>query len=139
MEMLVVMAIIGLLAAVATPSVGAGIDSVRLSTATDSISAFLNTAVTYAERHQEAVDVMIAPKERRFTAFSNGGGFTRELVLPDGIALEAVQPETSELILLPGASVPGIAIQIANQHGGRRRVRLDPMTGFPRVERVEQK
>jgi hypothetical protein len=35
--------------------------------------------------------------------------------------------------------VPGITIQIANQHGGRRRVRLDPMTGFPRVESVEQK
>jgi len=35
--------------------------------------------------------------------------------------------------------VPGIAIQLANRHGGRRIVRLDPMTGFPRVERVEAK
>jgi type II secretory pathway pseudopilin PulG len=139
MEMLVVMAIIGLLAAVAAPSVGAGIDSVRLSTATGSISAFLNSAVNYTERHQQAVEVIIAAKENRLSAFSNDGGFARELTLPDGILLEAVQPETSELILLPGATVPGIGIQIANRHGGRRRVRLDPMTGFPRVESVQEK
>jgi hypothetical protein len=40
------------------------------------------------------------------------------------------------LILMPGATVPGIGIQIANQRGVRRIVRLDPMTGFPRVESV---
>ena len=40
------------------------------------------------------------------------------------------------LILMPGATVPGIGIQIANQRGTRRIVRLDPMTGFPRVESV---
>jgi hypothetical protein len=40
------------------------------------------------------------------------------------------------LILMPGASVPGIGIQIANQRGTRRIVRLDPMTGFPHVESV---
>ena len=76
--------IIGLLAAVATPSVGAGIDSVRLATATSSISAFLNSAVTYSERHQQAVEVMITPKESRFSALSSDGGYTRELVLLDG-------------------------------------------------------
>ena len=40
------------------------------------------------------------------------------------------------LILMPGATVPGIGIQIANRRGTRRIVRLDPMTGFPRVESV---
>ncbi len=139
MEMLVVTAIIGLMVAVATPSIGAGIDSVRLSTATGSTAAFLNSAVNYAERHQQAVEVVIEMKENRLSAYSNDGGFTRELTLPDGIGLEAVEPETSELILLPGATVPGIGIQIANRHGGRRMVRLDPMTGFPRVTSVEGK
>jgi len=37
---------------------------------------------------------------------------------------------------MPGATVPGIGIQIANRRGTRRIVRLDPMTGFPRVESV---
>ncbi len=139
MEMLVVMAIIGLLAAVAMPSVGAGIESVRLATAAESISAFLNSAVNYAERHQQAVDLVISAKENRLSAYSSDGGFTRDLALPDGIALESVQPETAEIILLPGGTVPGIGLQIANRRGSRRLVRLDPMTGFPRVTSVEQK
>jgi type II secretory pathway pseudopilin PulG len=139
MEMLVVMAIIGLVAAVAMPSVGAGIESVRLATATQSISAFLNSAVNYAERHQQAVDLVITPKENRFSAYSADGGFTRDLTLPDGITLESVQPEITELMLLPGGTVPGIALQIANRRGSRRLVRLDPMTGFPRVTSVETK
>ena len=60
--------------------------------------------------------------------------------MPDGIVIDAVLPKTEEteyrLVLMPGASVPGIGIQLANSRGGRRIVRLDPMTGFPRVESV---
>ena len=40
------------------------------------------------------------------------------------------------LMSLPGGSVPGIGVQLANKRGGKRIVRLDPMTGFPRTERV---
>jgi len=139
MEMLVVMAIIGPIVAVTTPSVSAGIDSVRMASATDSISAFLNAAVNYAERRQQAVLVVISSKESKLSAWSNEPGFERELILPDGIQIEDQDPERAErrLILMPGATVPGIGIQIANRRGARRIVRLDPMTGFPRVESVK--
>src|SRR5437016_272401 len=53
MELLVVMAIVGLIVAVSAPSVGAGIDSVRLASTSDSISSFLNSAVNHAERRQQ--------------------------------------------------------------------------------------
>ena len=80
-------------------------------------------------------------------------GFHRELKLPDGITVEAVltgaaqPPAASEeaeqppfrAILMPGTAAPGIGIQFANRHGARRIVRLDPMTGFPRVESVGNK
>jgi hypothetical protein len=65
--------------------------------------------------------------------------------MPDGVAIEAVLPQELEengprrLILMPGGAVPGIGVQVANRHGSRRIVRLDPMTGFPRVESVEKK
>ncbi len=146
MEMVVVMAIIGLIAAVTAPSVGAGLDSVRLASATGSVSAFLNSAVNYSERHQQPVELLVAPKEARLSAYSNDGGLARDFQLPDGILLEAVLPPIPDdpdpvrrLVLLPGATIPGIGIQIANRHGGRRVIRLDPMTGFPRVESVEVK
>ena len=143
MEMVVVMAIIGLMAAITAPSVSAGLDSVRLVSATGSISAFLNAAVNYSERHQQPVELVITPRESRLAAYSNDGGLRRELNLPDGILLEGVLPQIPDdqdpvrrLVLLPGASVPGIGIQIASRRGARRIVRLDPMTGFPTVESV---
>ncbi len=144
MEMLVVMTILGLLAAITAPSIGAGLDSVRLRSATGSVSAFLNAAVNYSERHQQPVEVVISPKESHLAAYSNDGGLARELKLPDTIVLESVLPPAGDdgepvrrLVLLPGAAVPGVGIQIASRRGARRIVRLDPMTGFPRVESVE--
>lgn len=142
-EMLVVVTIIGLIAGVSAPSVAAGIDSVRLSTASQSIAGFLNAAVTHAERRQQPMEVLVLPKENRIAMYSNEPGFERELKMPDGITIETVLPKVDDsedpregrrLILLPGATVPGIGIQIVNGHGSRRVVRLDPMTGFPRVE-----
>ena len=144
MEMLVVVAIIGLITGISIPSVSAGIDSVRMASATSSVAAFLNAAVNRAERRQQAVEVVISPKERLLSAWSNEPGYSRELKLPDGIVIEALLPREGDepdgvrrLILMPGASVPGIGIQLANRHGARRIVRLDPMTGFPRVESVK--
>jgi hypothetical protein len=39
-------------------------------------------------------------------------------------------------LLLPGAAIPAIGVRIANQHGSRRVIHLDPMTGFPHTEAV---
>ncbi len=147
MEMMVVVAIIALIVGLSSPSITAGLDSVRMATAGDSISSFLNSAVNRAERHQQPVAVVITPKENRLSAYSNEAGYQRELTLPDGILIEAVLPPQEvedpdgvrRLILMPGASVPGIGIQFANRRGAHRIVRLDPMTGFPHVERVDSK
>ena len=144
-EMVVVVAIVGLIVAVSLPSATAGIDSVRLSSATGSIASFLNAAVNQAERRQAPIEVVIEPKENRLALYSADPGYTRELKMPDGITIEAVlagEPATEgeaqpfRLLLLPGASTPGIGIQLVNRHGSRRIVRLDPMTGFPHVESV---
>src|ERR1035441_1971251 len=142
-EMLVVVTIIGLLAGISVPAASAGIDSVRPASGTQSVASFLNGAVNRAERREEPMEVVISPGENLLTLYSNEPGFTRELKLPDGITLEAVLPALPEgadpvrrIVLMPGATVPGIGIELANRHGVRRIVRLDPMTGFPRVESV---
>ena len=140
-EMLVVMAIIALIVAISGPSISAGLDAVRMKTAASEIASFLNGAVNRAERRQLPIGLIISQSKGTLTMYSNEPGFERELKLPDGISIEAVLPKITEetehrLILMPGASVPGIGIQIANSRGGRRIVRLDPMTGFPRVESV---
>jgi hypothetical protein len=144
--MMVVVAIIGLIAAISFPSASAGIDSVRLVSATDSVATFLNSAVNRVERRQQPVELEISLPENRLSLYSNEPGFTRELKMSDGIVIEAVLPAVAEdsepvrrFILMPGATVPGIGVQIANRRGAHRVVRLDPMTGFPRVESVNTK
>lgn len=142
--MLIVVALIGALAAISYPSVSSGLDSVRIASSSDDVATFLNSAVNRAERRQVPVEVVIAPKENRLTMTSSEPGFKRELQLPDGILLEAVLPpleneqpgQPRSLILMPGSTVPGVGVQLANHHGAHRLIRLDPMTGFPRVESV---
>jgi prepilin-type N-terminal cleavage/methylation domain-containing protein len=141
-EMLVVVSIIGLIVAVSFPAFSAGIDSVRMSSATGMVSSFLNSAVNRAERRQQAVELIISPKDNLLAMYTNEPGFERKVKMPDGISIQAVLPAIDDeapdsprqLMLMPGATAPGIGIVLANQHGSRRIVQLDPMTGFPRVE-----
>jgi hypothetical protein len=85
------------------------------------------------------VELVIAAKSLVY--ISTDAGSKHELTMPDGIVMEpiaAVQSEDAEGIsrwlFMPGGAVPAVAIRLSNQHGGRRTVKLDPMTGFPRVE-----
>src|SRR5947207_7237795 len=140
-EMMVVAAIIGLLAATSFPSASAGIESVRLVSATDSVATFLNAAVNRVERRQQPIELIVSPRENRIWLYSNEPGFTRELKMADSIVIEGVLPPVEEdadgarrFLLMPGATIPGIGVQLANRRGAHRIVRLDPMTGFPRVE-----
>jgi prepilin-type N-terminal cleavage/methylation domain-containing protein len=135
LELLIVVGIIGLMVAIATPAISAGLDSVRMTSATGSVASFLNAALDRAERRQTAVEVLIVPKENALRAYSAEPGFARELHLPDGISIEG-DPAVRTLILMPGDSAPGMGIRLANSHGAHRIVRLDPMTGFPHVESV---
>src|SRR5438067_11608323 len=77
-EMIVVVTIIGLVAAVLTPSMTAGLDSVRMASATDNVASFLNGAVNRVERRQQAIELIVSIKENKLVMYSNEPGFTRE-------------------------------------------------------------
>jgi prepilin-type N-terminal cleavage/methylation domain-containing protein len=144
-EMMTVVAIIGIMAGVFFPAVSAGLDSIRLVSATDSIATFLNGALNRAERRQSVIEIAISRKENTIHLYSNEPGFTRKLEMPDGVRIEAVLPpidnseETRRFILQPGGTPPRVGVQIANSRGARRIVRVDPMTGVPRIEVPEAK
>jgi general secretion pathway protein H len=136
-ELLVVLALIATMVAITAPALTAGLDSVRLRSATNDIASFLNSAVNDCERRQRPVELVISARENRLLMHATGRR-SRELILPDGISLEL--PEELEgvlrLVLVPGDAVPGFGIQVASKRGQRRIVRLDPMTGFPQVDTV---
>ena len=54
--MLVVVTIIGVMVGVAVPATSAGIDSVRLASATQSVANFVNAAVDRSERREIPID-----------------------------------------------------------------------------------
>src|SRR6266404_5521520 len=63
-EMLVVMTLIAMLAAVAAPSVGSGIETVRLRTTAERLAATLRTARGRAIRTRHYMQVSVDPQTR---------------------------------------------------------------------------
>lgn len=143
-EMLIVVAIIGLIASISFPSVASGLESLRLTQATDSIVGFLNGALNRAERRQQAIEVAVSVQDNALFLASSEPGFSRKLEMPDGVKIVAVWPKLLEednqprrFLLLPGSTVPRLGVEIVNRKGARRIVRVNPITGVPDIERVE--
>ncbi|HET8548381.1 MAG TPA: prepilin-type N-terminal cleavage/methylation domain-containing protein [Bryobacteraceae bacterium] len=146
-EMLVVVSIIAVAAAIAYPSVNSGVDSLRLTSAADSIVSFLNGALVRADRRQELAEVTISRAERALILRAQDPSYVRRMELPEGITIVRVHPaqlagneeQDRSFIFYPGGSVPRIAIEIQNRRGARRLVQVDPITGSPRVSVPEQR
>ncbi len=140
-EMLIVVMIIGLIAGVSFPAVSSGLDSLRLASASDSLVSFLNAGLNRAERRQEGVEVAISIHDSTLTLTSPS--LSRRLEMPSGVTIRQVWPQLPEpsvgprvFLLFPGGTVPRIGIELVNQRGVRRIVRVNPMTGVPEIERV---
>jgi prepilin-type N-terminal cleavage/methylation domain-containing protein len=143
-EMLIVMAIIGLLAGISFPAVSSGIDSLRLSSASDAVVSFLNAGLNRAERRQQLVEIVVSKADRSLTMRSSEPGFLRRIELPEGVTIVSILPESPDerepgrsFVLYPGGAVPRLGLELANRRGVRRIVRVDPITGAPRIERLE--
>lgn len=143
-EMLLVVAIIGLMVGISFPSISSGIDSVRLASAADSIASFFSGALNRAERRQQVMEVTVAAAGNILWMRSAEPGFERKLEMPEGVTIVAVLPPLPvdfsaprHFLLYPGGAVPRFGVEIANRKGSRRIVRVDPTTGVPQVERVE--
>jgi len=145
-EMLLVVAIVGMLTAISFPAVTSGIDSLRLASATDSVVSFFNAGLNRAERRQQLIEIVVSKPERSLTMRSSERGFLRRIELPEGIAIVSILPESRDekdgvrrFVLYPGGVVPRIGLELANRKGTHRIVRVDPITGVPQIERVEGK
>ena len=143
LEMLIVVALIGLLVGIVFPPVSAGLDTLRLASAGDSVASFLNGALNRAERRQEAVEITVDPRENLLLAAGTGSGFERRLAMPEGVRIVSVLPtlpddtgEARRFLVYPGGTVPRIGVELANSKGARRLVQVDPITGVPQIERT---
>src|SRR5689334_5510734 len=134
-EMMIVVAIVGMIAGITYPAVASGLESVHLSSASDTVASFINTALNRVERRQEVIELQISVKDSTMALHSIEPGFERTLQLPQGITIVDPDPTaTHQFILMPGGTAPRMGIELKNRKGARRLVRVDPMTGIPRIE-----
>ncbi len=143
-EMLIVVAIIALMVGITFPSVSAGIDSIRLMSAADSVVSFLNGALGRAERRQEAIEITVSKTDNSVILRSTEPGYERKLEMPTGVMIESILPlpplgdeAERSFLVYPGGAAPRIGVEIANRRGSRRTVRVNPLTGVPQVEQPE--
>lgn len=141
LELLIVCAIVAVIVSMVLPSFTRGISDFRLSQASDSAAAFINTALSRVERRQMVMELTVSPRENLIAIRSADGAYAKKLDLPDGVRLEAALPRLPQdsgaarrFLLLPGGAPPRLGLQLLNDRGQRRIVRLDPITGVPSVE-----
>jgi len=141
LEMLIVVAIIGLLAGLTFPSVTSGLDSLRLRSAADSVASFLSQAIVRVERSQEPVEITFFRGEGRLELRTFDPKFARSLKLEEGVTILHIHPEipgdpetARSVVLPPGTTLPRLGVELINRRGQRRLVRIDPLTAMPVVE-----
>ncbi|MGH9629142.1 MAG: pilus assembly FimT family protein [Bryobacteraceae bacterium] len=144
-EMMIVVAIVALIAAISYPAVTSGLDTIRLRSASDSIVSFLNAGLNRAERRQQFVEVTISKTENALSLRSADPGFQRRLELPEGVSILRILPEITGVEesgrsfgLYPAGTIPRLGVEIANRKGTRKIVSVDPITGVPVVRQPEQ-
>lgn len=145
LEMVIVLGLIGVLAAISFPSVSTGLDALRLNSACDSTSSFLNSALDRAERRQQVVEVTISRAERTLAMRSSEAGFEHTLTMPEGISILTILPELPgeeetaprRVVLMPAGTVPRFGVELADARGNRRIIRVDPITGVPEIEKPQ--
>ena len=146
-EALIVVALIAMIAGLSYPAVSSGLDTLRLRSTSDAIVSFLNIALDHADRRQQAVEVIVSPRENMLLSRTADLGFSRSLEIPALVHIVSVLPalpisidpgEPRRFLLYPGGSVPGIGIEISTLQGRRRLVSVDPVTGSPRSEVLAQ-
>ena len=143
--MMVVMTIIAIMAGAVYPSVASSLDGIRLTSSADDVVAFLNGAAERANRRQVAVELTVDPTTGTFVVHSTEARFERHFELPQNIAIQAIFPELAggpadpkqvrRFYIYPGGTVPRVGVLLAGKNGAQRLVRVDPITGAPKIER----
>ena len=79
LEMLVVVTLISIMVSISYPAIASGLDTIRLNSAADSIVAFLDGALTRADRKQMMTEVVLIPRESKLLVRSPDPTYFHEM------------------------------------------------------------
>ena len=135
-EMLVVMTILGLLAAVVGPSVGSGVETVRLRATGEKLASTLRLARTRALRTRHYMQVTVDPQSRAVELRDLEGGSASSWEIPNTIQVQS--DRALKFLVYPDGGSQVMRVDLRNQRGRQVEVASDPFTMFPSVREVSQ-
>lgn len=148
LELLVALALAGMIMAISFPSVTAGLEGIRLQASGRRVAAFVNAARERAERDQVPVEILIEPGRNQMSALAADGNWQRTLELAEGVRISSVMPaleagddpETAprRFVVIPGVPAPRWRLQLSTERGRSLAVEVDPLTGVPQIEEVSR-
>ena len=133
LELIVVLFLAGLVAALVAPSFSGTLESSRLRSGAAGVRATLTLARTLAASGSRLRSVVFDIERGEYVV----DGEARTYVLPEGIRIESArvgneepEQETFRVRFFPDGSAEGAEIVVASSTGGRLRVTVDPLTGI---------
>ncbi len=133
LELIVVLFLAGLVAALVAPSFTGTLDSSRLRSGAAEVRSVLNLARTLAASGSRHRDVAFDIGKGEYAVL----GEARTYLLPEGVRIESalvggavVEEETFRVRFFPDGSAEEAEIVVSSMSGGRFRVTVEPLTGI---------
>jgi general secretion pathway protein H len=130
-EMLVVMTLLGLLATVATPSIGSGVETVRLRGSGERMASTMRLARERAMRSRHYMQVSVDPKSHIVELRDLEMDSASSWEIPDTIRIKTDDPVA--FLFYPDGGAQAAQLTLENSRGRQVLVAMDPFTLFPRV------
>ena len=129
-ELLIVMAIVGLMLGIAYPNVSSGLDGIRLKTNVSRAGAFWAAARQRADRFHEVVQVTVDPKANELRALAAESPWKSAYKFDESIRIAGLQ-EPVRYLIYPGTPSPQFELRLASTSGGVSGLRVNVLTGVP--------
>lgn len=137
-ELVIVLAILGLLSGLTAPRVGEWLDDWRLRAAAERIAQTLRAARSRALYEQRPVMVELLPRELKVRISQPGSGFRSEFALPAGVEWGEEEgrfsSEVWRVLLPPSGAVEERDLWLRNRAGKTRKIHMDFLLGSAGVE-----
>lgn len=146
-EVLLVLLIIGIMAAIAMPSIGRGLKTVQLRNSANLMAATLRHARAKAIREQTVYLLRLDLRNQKVEVLDEDKKYHREFGFPAGITLKKIsllrgddaENEISRIFtFFPNGMTESFEVLLTNSKGREIRVIQDGWTDSPRIEEVEK-
>jgi prepilin-type N-terminal cleavage/methylation domain-containing protein len=127
-ELLVTVAIIGLMLSISYPTLTTGLDGFRLRAAVDRAGTLFQQARLEADRRHQPVQLTADPISNQLRALAVDSSWRETLEFAEGVRI--AQPgEQRNWMLFPGTPPPQVRLLLEAQTGGRRGFSINVFTG----------